>query len=121
MIKYTHKENQQMLKVMEAQAHGIGLLQPGENLEYRKGNTSYGHATEIGVIKVHEDGQRENVTRPVWVPEFGYKDGPSTVGRVLYAVSNVIYHQFMTQVNAEHEERKRKMDYLAEHTARRSE
>lgn len=109
MIKFTHKENEKMIQILNGQAHGIGLLEPGENLEYRKGNTSYGHATEIGIVKVHEDGQRENVRRPVWVPEFGYKDGPSTVGRIIHAVSNVIYHQFITQVDAEHAERKARL------------
>lgn len=120
MVKYTHKENKQMIKIMDGQAHGIGLLEPNEYLVYEQGNTARGIATVLRVVRKDENQNRHPQPRPVWLPEFGYRDGPSVIGAAIYAASNVIYHLFMTQVNAEHEDRKRKMNYLAEHTARRS-
>lgn len=109
MIKYTHKENKDMLQKINAQAHGIGLLQPNENLVYEKGNTSYGHATRITVVRKDEDGTRHPQPRPIWVPEFGYKDGPSVVGAAIVAAGNVIYHIFHEQVIREHDERQARL------------
>jgi hypothetical protein len=118
MIKYTHKENEKMIQILNAQAHGIGLLEPSDNLVYEKG--ARGAATVIRVVRKHEDGQRENLRRPEWVPEFGYKYGPSMVGNMIVAAGGVIQHLYTEQINREHEERKRKMSALSEHVARRS-
>ena len=109
MIKYTHKENEDMIQKINVQAHGIGLLQPNENLEYQKGNTSYGHATQITVMRKDEDGSRHPQKRPIWVPEFGYKDGPSVVGAAIVAAGNVIFHFFHEQIEREHVERKARL------------
>jgi hypothetical protein len=89
MIKYTHKENESMMAPLTLQAYMLGLVQPTEKLVYEKGGR--GTATVIRLVNIREDGQRENRPRPQWVPEFGYKDGPSVVGNTLVAVSNTLY------------------------------
>lgn len=91
MIKYTHEENRSMMAPLTLQAHELGLLSGTERLIYEKGNTSYGHATVVRVVEVMPDQQRNAKMRPQWVPEFGYKDGPSVVGNALVNVSNVLY------------------------------
>jgi hypothetical protein len=88
MIKYTHSENEKSLKGIESQAFAAGLLKSDERLSYEKGGS--GTATVIRLQK-RVDGDWRNQIRPTWVPEFGYKDGPSFVGNVLDAVSNVLY------------------------------
>lgn len=90
MIKYTHKENQSMMAPLTLQAHELGLLDGDAKLVYGKGNGSYGISTEIYVEKT-VDGQRKRLPRPQWLPEIGYKDGPSVVGNALVNVSNVLY------------------------------
>lgn len=89
--KFTHTENRQMVEILTIQAIELGLLDADSRLVYIKGNTSYGHSTEIHVEKFNEDGHRIRQPRPQWLPEFGYKDGPSFVGNVIYAVQNALY------------------------------
>lgn len=89
MIKYTHKENQSMMAALTLQAYMVGLIQPDEKLVYEKGGR--GTATVIRLVRVEEDQKRTALMRPQWVPEFGYKDGPSVVGNALVIVSNVLY------------------------------
>jgi hypothetical protein len=88
--KFTHTENRQMVEILTLQAIELGLLEPDCRLVYGKGNTSYGHSTEIHVERI-VDGQRVRQPRPQWLPEFGYKDGPSFVGNTIYAVQNALY------------------------------
>jgi hypothetical protein len=89
MINYTHKENQDMLMVITAQAHELGLLTGNRRLIYEKGGR--GTATVIRVVLVTGNGHRTAEMRPQWVPEFGYKDGPSIVGNALVRLSDVFY------------------------------
>lgn len=89
MIKYTHKENQEMLKPIQLQAQMIGLLPWDQYLAYEKGGR--GQATVIRAVKKEENGNRHPQMRPQWVPEFGYKDGPSIVGNALVRLSDVLY------------------------------
>ncbi|UDL16706.1 hypothetical protein SEA_ATUIN_313 [Arthrobacter phage Atuin] len=89
--KFTHTENKHMVEVLTLQAIELGMLAPDCRLVYGKGNTSYGHATEIYAERIEEDGQRRRMSRPQWVPEFGYKDGPSFVGNQIAAVQNALY------------------------------
>jgi hypothetical protein len=89
MINYTHKENQEMLRTITVQAHEVGLLVGNERLIYEKGGR--GTATVIRVVRVEGNGNRHPQMRPQWVPEFGYKDGPSVVGNALVRLSDVFY------------------------------
>jgi hypothetical protein len=89
MIRYTHKENESMMAPISLQAHEAGLLSGTERLTYEKGGR--GTATVLRVVEILPDGQRKSKPRPQWVPEFGYKDGPSVVGNALVIVSNVLY------------------------------
>lgn len=88
MIKYTHKENESALRVITAQAVEARLLRRDERLNYEKGGR--GTATVIRVQKLHGNTWM-NQLRPTWVPEFGYKDGPSVVGNALTILSNTLY------------------------------
>lgn len=116
MIKYTHSENEKMLRVIEVQALEAGLLKSDERLRYEKGSS--GTATVIRLQKLGDTWK--NQIRPTWVPEFGYKDGPSFVGNVLVAVSNMLYGINALEQTKVQEENQRKMRYLSEHVARRS-
>jgi hypothetical protein len=94
MIKYTHKENESMMAPLTLQAHMLGLLDGDAKLVYSRGGRGY--APEVYVEKTVESGldgtkQRLRQPRPQWVPEFGYKDGPSVAGNALILVSNVLY------------------------------
>lgn len=89
MISYTHKENQNMLAPITLQAHELGLLSGTDKLVYEKGGR--GTATVIRVIRLEANGHRVSQMRPQWVPEFGYKDGPSVVGNALVRLSDVFY------------------------------
>lgn len=91
MLSYTHTENKDMLAPITLQARELGLLESNEKLIYEKGNTSYGHATVIRVVRTEDDQHRVSQMRPQWVPEFGYKDGPSVVGNALVRLSDVFY------------------------------
>jgi len=90
MIKYTTSENKSLTQMLSATAKEAGLLEADERLHYETGNTSYAHATVIRKQKLDADGNWRNERRPGWVPEFGYKDGPSAVGNILFAVLNAI-------------------------------
>lgn len=92
MINYTHKENQEMLRVITAQAHELGLLEGNHRLVYEKGGR--GTATVIRLVHVEGNGNRTAQMRPQWVPEFGYKDGPSVVGNALVRLTDVFYSLF---------------------------
>lgn len=89
MITYSHKENQSMLSPITLQAHLVGLLSGTDKLVYEKGGR--GTATVIRVVRTEENGHRVSQMRPQWVPEFGYKDGPSIVGNALVRLSDVLY------------------------------
>jgi hypothetical protein len=90
MIRYTHSENQSMMAPLTLQAYMLGLIQPNEKLVYEKGGR--GTATVIRLVRTDPETQnRHPQMRPQWVPEFGYKDGPSVVGNALVVVSNVLY------------------------------
>ncbi len=88
MIKYTHSENAELTQRLSAEAKEAGLLTPAERLTYEKGGRGTG--TVIRRQKLDTDGNWRNEMRPSWVPEFGYKDGPSVVGNTLVAVTNVV-------------------------------
>jgi hypothetical protein len=90
MIKYTISENRTLTQMLSATAKVAGLLGADERLQYETGNVRFGHATVIRKQKLDEDGNWRNEMRPTWVPEFGYKDGPSVVGNTLFAVLNAI-------------------------------
>lgn len=90
MIKYTHSENQNMMAPLSLQAFECGLITADEKLCYEKGGR--GTATVIRLVRRDPETQnRHPQMRPQWVPEFGYKDGPSVVGNALVNVSNVLY------------------------------
>lgn len=88
MINYTHSENAELTQRLSAEAKEAGLLAADERLSYEKGGR--GSATVIRKQGLDADGNWRNQLRPTWVPEFGYKDGPSFVGNVLVAVTNVV-------------------------------
>lgn len=90
MIKYTKSEVRSLTQLLSATAKVAGLLGPDERLQYEPGNTSYGHTTVIRAQKLDEQGNWRNQLRPSWVPEFGYKDGPSIIGNTLFAVLNAV-------------------------------
>lgn len=89
MISYTHKENQEMLPTITLQAFEMGLIEADEKLCYERGGR--GTATVIRLVKRDENQNRHPQMRPQWVPEFGYKDGPSVVGNALVRLSDVFY------------------------------
>lgn len=121
MISYTHKENKYLLNILAMQASAIGLLKEDERLEYEQGNLSRGIATVIRLVRVNPEGPRTNLPRPQWIPEFGYRDGPSIIGTALSAAAGPIAELFQRKVIVDRDERQRKMNYLSEHVARRSE
>lgn len=114
MIRYTHSENQNMLTPISLQALELGLLEANEKLVYEKGGR--GTATVIRVVRKEDNGHRVGLSRPSWVPEFGYKDGPSVVGNALVRLSDVFYAIMRQREEAE----KAKRRELSEHVARRS-
>jgi len=89
MINYSHSENQNMMAPLTLQAHEVGLLSGTDRLVYEKGGR--GTATVIRVVRLEDNGHRVSQMRPQWVPEFGYKDGPSVVGNALVRLSDVFY------------------------------
>lgn len=90
MTKYTHGENRTALLAITGQAVAAGLLKPNQRLSYEKGNSSYAVPTRIRVEELNDTWKYVN--SPAWVPEFSRKDGPTTVGKTLTAVSNVLYY-----------------------------
>jgi len=122
MSRYTHEENRSSLQGITVQAYEAGLLKTNQRLSYEKGNGNYALPTRIRVEEFNQTtGKWEYISSPVWVPEFSWKDGPTVVGNTLTAVSNVLWGIIQPKREAEDAERKRKMNFLAEHTARRSE
>jgi hypothetical protein len=107
VIKYTHKENANMMEPLTLQAYMLGLTGPDEKLTYEKGGR--GTATIIRLVRRDSEGNLHNQMRPDWLPEFGYKDGPSVVGNALVNVSNVLYsimrqrEGIKAQANEEHD------------------
>jgi hypothetical protein len=89
MITYSHKENQSMLPGISLQAYELGLIANNERLVYEKGGR--GTATVIRLVRTEDNQNRTALMRPQWVPEFGYKDGPSVVGNALVRLSDVFY------------------------------
>jgi hypothetical protein len=88
MIKYTHSENRSLTQMLSATARVAGLLEENEYLAYEQGGR--GISTVIRRVRKEDSGNRTSLMRPGWVPEFGYKDGPSVVGNTLFAVLNAI-------------------------------
>jgi hypothetical protein len=95
-MRYTHTENESTIRVMTVQAVEAGFLPAVQRLDYTKGNGSYAVPTRIRVQELVRDEKSGElvwryVSQPSWVPEFSYKDGPTTVGRTLEVMTNMFY------------------------------
>lgn len=106
MTRYTHEENRSALQAITLQAFEAGLLKENQRLYYDKGNGNYAVPTRIRVEEmtqeeVHGEFKWEYISTPTWVPEFSYKDGPTTVGKTLTVVSNLLWGIIQNKRQAE--------------------
>src|SRR4029453_17842280 len=117
MSKYTHNENSSAMPPMTMQAIEAGFLPLDQRLVYEKGNTNYALPTRIRVEELIQDGihgelKWRYVSQPSWIPDFSWKDGPTTVGRTLEVMSNMFYDIIRRKRVQEELDRKKKF-YVA--------
>jgi hypothetical protein len=118
--RYSVREVEAIVKHIELDAKEAGLIPAAAFMSYHPGNAGQGIAGYVDCIVQHEDGQYESV-RTDFIPKFPYHMTKTDHARLLNAVRDVFYAFRRNREEAEQEENRRKMNYLSEHVARRSE
>lgn len=111
-MRYSKSEVRGIVNQLEVEAKLAGLLPMDHKLSYSAGNTSNGISAQI--FTVNAEGQ--HVLRPLFVPEFGYKTGPTEQAKLLGAALDVFFALRLQREEADRIKRRE----LSEHVARRS-
>lgn len=115
---YTKADVRKAVAELESEAKQAGLLPEGHSLSYNAGNPSNGITATV-MVQGPDGNYVHGYDR--FIPEFTYKTGPTVQHRLITAAINVLYALRIQREEAKREEDRRKMAYLSEHVARRSE
>ena len=120
--RYSADDVRSIVKQIETEAKLAGLIPAESGLYYTPGNSSYSITGTVMCHSTAEDSKHQYIREADdFLPEFNYKMTRTDHGHLLSATLRV-FHTFRKQREAvEQEETRRKMNYLAEHVARRSE
>lgn len=88
MARYTRKEVEGIVRMLDVEAKMAGLLPMDHRLGYAAGNLTNGISAQVWTFDA--DGKPvHNFYR--FVPEFNYKQGPTEQARLLEAALNVFF------------------------------
>lgn len=117
-MTFTKAEVRSIVNQLDVEAKQAGILPLDHKLVYNGGSTSNGISATV-MVQGPEGNYVHGYDR--FIPEFTYKDGPTVQARLLLAATNVLYMLRWKAEREQREEDKRKMNFLSEHVARRSE
>lgn len=113
MSRYTRKDLESAVSILDVEAKLAGLLPMDHRLGYAAGNGSNGISAQIW--EFDKDGKPVHGSR--FIPEFTYKTGPTEQAKRIEAALNVF---FALRMQREEAARTARMA-LSAHVARRSE
>lgn len=99
MSRVTTSDFRAITSAISTYAADLGLIPKGTGVQYWKGNQSNGIAATLEVVKYSENGDREVIRVPDFLPTFTYKTTQAQQYRELAAVYKVL--TAMIRVNNE--------------------